>query len=154
MDVFNTEAIKADMELEKTADESAFESCHAWSVAALNGFLEAAQEVGTPIVELDMASGAVRAAGIAMTSWPTAKKGDRTVAEYHRIVSGDAKWGGGPAQDGSGLTIASDGQIYLERAKSTTEDAATWICQVTDSDLDTAKAVFDSALKGQPMAVA
>jgi len=152
MDIFDTEAVKADMEREKNAEDSAFELCHTWSLTALNSFLKAAQEVQTPIVELDMESPAAQASGIAIGRWPTAKKGDRTVAEYYRIVR-DSSYQVWPAQDGRGLTLTLDGEVYLKGGASSAEDAAKWICQVTGNNLDTAKQVFDSALKGQPMAI-
>jgi hypothetical protein len=152
MDVFDTEAVKADMEREKEAQNSALESCHTWSVAALEGFLKAAQEVQTPIVALDMGSPAAEASGIAIGRWPTAMKGGKRVAEYYRIVR-DSSYGVWPAQDGRGLTLALDGQICLKGEASSAEDAASWICRITGNNLDTAKQVFDSALKGQPMSI-
>jgi hypothetical protein len=150
MDIFDTDAMKADMEREKKAEDSAV----GWSVAALNGFLKAAQELGTPVVELDMESDAAEASGIAIGNWPTAEKDGKKVAEYYRIVR-DTSWGPAyPAEDGNGLTMTLDGRIFLKRNVSSAEDAAKWICGITANNLDTAKAVFDSALKGQPMAVA
>ena len=152
MDVFDTDAVKADMEREKRAADSALESCHTWSVAALNSFLKAAQEVQTPIVALDMGSPAVEASGIAIGHWPTTKKGGKTVAEYYRIVR-DSSYPVWPAQDGQGLSMTTSGEICLKGKEASVDDAAHWLSQVTGNDLDTAKQVFDSALKGQSMAI-
>ena len=152
MDIFDTDAIKADMEREKAAQESALESCHAWSVAALNGFLKAASEVQTPIVRLDMGSPAAEASGIAIGHWPTTKTGGHAVAEYYRIVQ-DSSFGVWPAQDGQGLSMATSGEICLKGKEASVEDAAHWLSQVTGNNLETAKNVFDSALRGKPLSV-
>lgn len=154
MDIFDTDSLKADIEREKKAEDSAVESCHIWCVAALNGFLKAAQKVGTPIAELDMESDAARGStgrNDLIPNWRTAVEGGAKVAKYYPIVR-DTGWPGVVA-DGQGLTLDVDGRIYLAGGESNAEAAAAWICRITDNSLDTAKGVFDSALRGKPIAV-
>jgi transposase InsO family protein len=65
VDVFDTAGIKAQMQQEATQLAEARSVCLTWAKAALEGFVDAAEEVGTPITSLDMASLAARASGIA-----------------------------------------------------------------------------------------
>jgi len=152
MDIFDTKAIRADMERDTEAENHAYESCHAWSVAALGGFVRAAQEVQTPVVELDMGSFAAQASGIALACWPTTSEGDKKLARYYSIVR-DTSYEVWPAQDGQGLTLSTDGQVFLMGKACSVDVAARWMCRITGNSLDSAKGVFDSALRGRPVAI-
>lgn len=150
--VFDTAAIRAEMEQEKASKDDAYQSCHTYSVAALNSFVRAAQDVNTPVVELDLNSFAAQASGIALGRWPSANEDGRTIARYYSVIR-DTSFEVWPAMDGQGLTITLDGQVFLIGKPCSLDDAAAWICRITGSSLDTAKEVFDSALRGKPMSI-
>lgn len=148
MDPFDTENIKASM----GDTQSRISECESWCVTALESFRRAAQDVGTPVVALDMNSMAAQAAGIAKAPWPTSNESGTQVAQYYRILT-DSSLNVWPAADGFGLTQSLDGQFFLKGRASSLTDAASFVARATGYELDQAKEVFNAALRGESLSV-
>jgi hypothetical protein len=148
MDPFDTEAIKASM----GGTQSQVAECVNWCLSAMESFGRAAQDVGTPVVALEMDSFAARAAGIAKAPWPTSSIDGKQVAQYYRILTnrGFEVW---PAADGYGLTQSVDGQLFLKGKTSSIPDAAGFVAKAAGYDLEQAKEVFHAALRGEAYSV-
>jgi hypothetical protein len=123
------------------------EACVAFCQSALEHFSATAKQVGTPVVEVETASMAARAAGIAMGSWPTS--GGK--ARYYRILTNsrfDHVW---TAADGRGLTQAENGQFYFEGEAASIEELAAAVARLTGYDSNQAREVFEAALRGEAL---
>jgi hypothetical protein len=150
MDPFDTAAISAGMK----DDEARKAEFVAWCLTALEGFIKAAGEVGTPVVGLEIGSLAFRAAGVGAAPWPRTQVDDKEVAQYYRILTYNGRDGAWPALDGYGLTQSLDGQIFLRSKVSNEIEAAAYLGKATGYDLDAVKELFNAALRGEALAFA
>jgi hypothetical protein len=149
MDPFDTAAIRAGMQEDGTRKAEFLE----WCVSALQGFAKAAQEVGTPVVSLEMDSLEAQASGVGLASWPTSLVDGQLVSQYYRIVryDGPADWPW-PTLDGRGLTQSLDGQLFANRTASNEDEVAAILGKITGYDPEKAKELFNAALRGESLA--
>lgn len=141
---FNFEEMQRAMESTGHGNSECVEYCR----LALEGFNATAKQLHTPVVEVEISSLAVQAAGIAMGSWPVT---DGKTRYYRLLVNrqfADIVWVGG---DGQGLTQTESGQYYFEGSAATVHAIAAKVSAMCGHDSTQARAVFEAALRGEAL---
>lgn len=144
-DPFDIDAIKNSIDDRDSARDACVDYCR----SALEGFVAAAQQIGTKMVRLSSGHLAAKAAGISKP-WP--KTGGFMDKEYlyYRIVRSNHSevWA---ANDGRGLTVGPSGdRFYLKSRTVSVQAAAHFVAALVDYDIDRAKELFADALRGEP----